>query len=108
MERYVPTLHDQEVYHKIEESFFKSLNALSMQVWNAVAGTPQDRDEFMFYCGWLRALAWERGLPFGRKEEIILECPDLRECKICSRCGRCQYHGRPCVGEEEPSVRTVG
>jgi len=100
-ERYVPTLHDQQVYLKIKDSFFETCKLITPQVWAMLTETQEARDNFMFYCGWLRALAWDRGLVFGRKEEVVLKCPDLIDCKICTRCGRCQYHGKPCVGEEE-------
>jgi hypothetical protein len=30
-----------------------------------------------------------------------LPCPLSPYCRKCVDCGRCTYHGEPCVGEEE-------
>jgi hypothetical protein len=32
---------------------------------------------------------------------VMLPCPYSPFCKKCETCGRCRYHGEPCVGEEE-------
>ena len=92
---YVPTVTEQGAFLKIKEAFFTFLGIDRLWLTNY---TEQERREFFFYCGWIRALAWMKGESMSKEPKMV--CPYTPDCQLCGACGRCQYHSQGCMTHE--------
>lgn len=49
---------------------------------------------------WLRDWVWDNLYhPLYSKLDSDSMCPYGPHCETCDHCGRCQWHGEPCYGE---------